>query len=233
MNPVSWHDTIPSPDNEPDSSMSDKKPAPTPVSINLHSKSRLLAIEFSDGASFRLPCEYLRVFAKAKEVRTLQNPVTGKESVNITGIESQGQYAVRLTFDDGHDTSIYSWETLYELGANQEKNWRDYLERLQEMGHDPEQRSSERVKRIRLLYFTYLVKQLQRESEEVEIPASVTDVTTLVDWLRRRNPDQAHLYQEGSFQVTVNKQFTEPFTRIDDADEVALIPTSPNAPAKP
>lgn len=212
--------------------MSDKKPVPTPVSVNLHSKSRLLAIEFSDGARFQLPCEYLRVFAKAKEVRTLENPVVGKESVNITAIEPQGQYAVRLTFDDGHDTSIYSWETLYNLGVNQEKNWQEYLKRLQEMGHDPEQRGESGPKRIRLLYFTYLVKQLQKESEEVEVPVAVTDVTSLVDWLRRRNPDQAHLYQDGSFQVTVNKQFTEPFTRIDNGDEVALIPTSPNAPVK-
>lgn len=213
--------------------MSDKKTVPTPVAINLHSKSRLLAIDFSDGASFRLPCEYLRVFAKAKEVRTLENPVTGKESVNISGIEPQGQYAVRLIFDDGHDTSIYSWETLYNLGVNQENNWQGYLTRLQEMGYDPQQRGDGGPKRIQLLYFTYLVKQFQKESEEVEIPASVTDVTTLVDWLRRRNPEQAHLYQDGSFQVTVNKQFTEPFTRIDSGDEVALIPTSPNAPAKP
>ncbi|MCW8891677.1 MAG: MoaD/ThiS family protein [Sedimenticola sp.] len=83
-----------------------------------------------------------------------------------------------------------------------------------------------------MLYFTYLVKQLQKESEEVEIPASVTDVTLLIEWLRKRNRDQAHLFQEGSFQVTVNKQFSEPFTRIDEGDEVALIPTSPNAPVK-
>lgn len=212
--------------------MSEKRSAPTPVAVNLHSKSRLLAIEFSDGASFRLPCEYLRVFAKAKEVRTLEKPVTGKASVNITAIEPQGQYAVRLTFDDGHDTSIYSWDTLYDLGLNQEKNWQAYLERLREMGYDPEQRGDEGPKKIRLLYFTYLVKQLQKESEEVQLPASAGDVTGLIDWLRRRNPDQAHLYQEGSFQVTVNKQFTEPFTRIDDGDEVALIPTSPNAPVK-
>lgn len=213
--------------------MSDKQPTRTPTAINLHSKSRLLAIEFSDGASFRLPCEYLRVFAKAREVRTLENPVTGKESVNITHIEPQGQYAIRLTFDDGHDSSIYSWETLYELGMNQEKNWQAYQESLRKAGYQPDNGViSEGPRRIRLLYFTYLVKQLQKEAEEAEIPPAVTDVTTLCEWLRRRNPDQAHLFREGSFQVTVNKQFSEPFTRIDAGDEVALIPTSPNAPAK-
>lgn len=213
--------------------MSDKQPTRTPTAINLHSKSRLLAIEFSDGASFRLPCEYLRVFAKAKEVRTLEHPVTGKESVNITKIEPQGQYAVRLTFDDGHDSSIYSWDTLYELGVHQEENWRAYQESLEKMGYKPGQGNADESPRpIRLLYFTYLVKQLQKESEEVEIPPSVIDVAGLIEWLRRRNPDQAHLYREGSFQVTVNKQFSEPFTRIDAGDEVALIPTSPNAPTK-
>ncbi|WP_335342762.1 MoaD/ThiS family protein [Sedimenticola sp.] len=77
-----------------------------------------------------------------------------------------------------------------------------------------------------------MVKQLQKEAEQVEIPPSVTDVSSLIEWLRRRNPDQAHLFREGSFQVTVNKQFSEPFTRIDTGDEVALIPTSPNAPTK-
>jgi DUF971 family protein/molybdopterin converting factor small subunit len=213
--------------------MNDKMPTRTPTAINLHSKSRLLAIEFSDGASFRLPCEYLRVFAKAKEVRTLENPVTGKESVNITQIEPQGQYAVRFTFDDGHDTSIYSWDTLYELGVNQEKNWHAYQSRLEQMGYKAgEQKEHEGTRKIKLLYFTYLVKLLQKDSEEVEIPASVIDVTSLIEWLRRRNIDHAHLFQDGSLQVTVNKQFSEPFTRIDGGDEVALIPTSPNAPVK-
>ncbi len=213
--------------------MSEKQPTRTPTAINLHSKSRLLAVEFSDGASFRLPCEYLRVFAKAKEVRTLENPVTGKESVNITAIEPQGQYAVRLIFDDGHDSSIYSWETLYDLGVHQDRNWQAYQESLKKAGYQPGQSAAtEGPRRIRLLYFTYLVKQLQKESEAVEIPPSVVDVASLCNWLRRRNPDQAHLFQEGSFQVTVNKQFSEPFTRIDAGDEVAFIPTSPNAPAK-
>ncbi|OQX46721.1 MAG: 1-(5-phosphoribosyl)-5-((5-phosphoribosylamino)methylideneamino)imidazole-4-carboxamide isomerase [Candidatus Sedimenticola endophacoides] len=114
--------------------MNQKSPERVPVEINLHSKSRVLCIEFSDGSRFELPCEYLRVFSKAKEVRTSGAPVTGKEEVNITAIEPQGQYAVRLLFDDGHDTGIYSWDTLYDLGANQERNWRDYLARLSEAG---------------------------------------------------------------------------------------------------
>ena len=100
---------------------------PTPIEINLHQKSRLLALRFSDGMSFELPCEYLRVFSTAAEVKASDSPVTGKESVNITKIEPQGQYAIRLVFDDGHDTGIYSWGTLYDLGKNYEANWQDYL----------------------------------------------------------------------------------------------------------
>ncbi|MCW8943305.1 MAG: gamma-butyrobetaine hydroxylase-like domain-containing protein [Sedimenticola sp.] len=213
--------------------MNEKSTVRTPTAINLHSKSRLLVIEFSDGAKFQLPCEYLRVFAKAKEVRTLDKPVTGKESVNITEIEPQGQYGLRLSFDDGHDTSIYSWDTLYDLGINQEQNWQAYQNRLQEMGYETgDSKAGDTPRRIKLLYFTYLVKQLQKESETVDIPATVIDVNSLIEWLRRRNRDQAHLFLEESFQVTVNKQFSEPFTRIDDGDEIALIPTSPNAPVK-
>ncbi|HSO79647.1 MAG TPA: gamma-butyrobetaine hydroxylase-like domain-containing protein, partial [Chromatiaceae bacterium] len=72
-----------------------------PTEINLHAKSRLLSIVFSDGARFQLPCEYLRVFSKAAGPDTL---VTGKEAVNIERIDPQGQYAIRILFDDGHDT---------------------------------------------------------------------------------------------------------------------------------
>lgn len=102
-----------------------------PTEINLHAKSRLLSIVFSDGARFQLPCEYLRVFSKAAGPDTL---VTGKEAVNIERIDPQGQYAIRILFDDGHDTGIYSWDLLYDYGVNQDTMWRDYLKRLQEAG---------------------------------------------------------------------------------------------------
>lgn len=110
-----------------------------PTEIKLHQKSRVLEIAFDDGARFELPCEYLRVYSPSAEVRghgpgtgTLQ---VGKEDVNITRIEPVGTYAVCLFFDDGHDTGIYAWETLYDLGAHQEEYWRDYLQRLKEAGH--------------------------------------------------------------------------------------------------
>lgn len=211
--------------------MSDHSPEKIPVEISLHQKSRLLVVAFQDGQRFELPCEYLRVFSKAKEVRTMNTPVTGKEQVNITSIEPQGQYAVRLIFDDGHDTGIYSWSTLYDLGQRYRENWNGYLEKLTNMGFSRQSEvAAPEFKRIRMLYFTYLVKKLRRESEELQLPATISDVRNLVDWLRKRDPNLAHLYRDGSIRITINKQFSEPFTRIDDGDEVALIPTSPIAP---
>lgn len=211
--------------------MSDKTPKRVPSEINLHSKSRLLIIEYSDGKRFELPCEYLRVFSRAIEVRSMEGPITGKEEVNITNIEPQGQYAIRLIFDDGHDTGIYSWDTLYDLGENREKNWQMYLKQLEEIGYDRNaEADTAKPRKVKLLYFTYLVKKLHRESEEVELSESVKDVASLIEWIRRRSRDKAHLFKEGSVQVTVNKQFSEPFTLLEDGDEIAFIPTSPIAP---
>lgn len=212
--------------------MSEQPTTKIPVEINLHRKSKLLAIEYADGARFEYPCEYLRVFSRAKEVRTLATPVTGKEQVNILSIEPQGQYAVRLIFDDGHDTGIFSWDTLYQLGEKQEDNWRDYLKSLEEIGYSRRQSRDDSSKpcQIKILYFTYLAEYFRKTSETVGIPESVTSVENLLDWLRKRYEDKDYLLRDGSFQVTVNKQFSEPFTRIDDGDEVALVPTSPTAP---
>lgn len=113
---------------------------PRPTEIRLHRKSRRLEITFDDGAHFDLPCEYLRVYSPSAEVRghgpgqeVLQ---TGKEDVNITAIEPVGTYAVRLVFDDGHATGLYSWDLLYDLGTRRETLWKDYLERLKQAGHE-------------------------------------------------------------------------------------------------
>jgi DUF971 family protein len=112
---------------------------PNPTEINLHQKSRVLEVAFEDGARFRLPCEYLRVYSPSAEVRghgpgqeVLQ---IGKENVNITSIEPVGNYAVVLHFDDGHDTGIYSWQHLYYLGSHQDELWKTYLKRLSEAGY--------------------------------------------------------------------------------------------------
>ncbi|MDA0236904.1 MAG: DUF971 domain-containing protein [Proteobacteria bacterium] len=106
-----------------------------PTDIVHHQKTRSLEITFSNGDQFILTCEYLRVFSPSAEVRghgpgqeVLQ---VGKKNVNIQHIEPVGHYALKLTFTDGHDTGIFSWDYLWSLGNNFEKNWSDYLERLQ------------------------------------------------------------------------------------------------------
>jgi DUF971 family protein len=101
----------------------------------LHQKSRVLEITFADGRQFRLPYEFLRVYSPSAEVRghgpgqeVLQ---TGKREVEIRALEPVGSYAVQPQFSDGHNTGIYSWDYLYELGENQEKRWKEYLARLE------------------------------------------------------------------------------------------------------
>jgi DUF971 family protein len=114
------------------------KSVPQPTEIKLHQKSRVLEITFADGATFRLPCEFLRVYSPSAEVRghgpgqeVLQ---TGKKDVEISRIEPVGQYAVQLHFSDGHDTGIYSWDLLYDYGVRQDEMWQHYLKRMQEAG---------------------------------------------------------------------------------------------------
>ncbi|WP_330178556.1 MoaD/ThiS family protein [Candidatus Vondammii sp. HM_W22] len=97
------------------------------------------------------------------------------------------------------------------------------------MGYD-RNADTAKPRKVKLLYFTYLVKKLHRKSEEVDLAESVKDVASLLEWVRRRNRDKAHLFKEGSVQVTINKQFSEPFTLLEDGDEIAFIPTSPIAP---
>ena len=111
---------------------------PRPTEIKLHQKSRLLEIAFDDGSRYSLPCEYLRVFSPSAEVRghgpgqeVLQ---VGKRNVEIKEIEPVGNYAVKLVFSDGHDTGLYSWEYLHELGEKQESSWKSYLARLEAAG---------------------------------------------------------------------------------------------------
>ena len=112
---------------------------PNPVSINLHQKSRILEIEFDDGEKFELSCEYLRVHSPSAEVKghgpgqeVLQ---TGKENVNIKEIEPVGNYAIKLIFDDGHNTGLYAWSYLYELGVEHDNNWMNYLDALKKVGY--------------------------------------------------------------------------------------------------
>ena len=109
-----------------------------PTDIKLHQQSRVLEIRFEDGFECNLPCEYLRVFSPSAEVRGhgpgQEKLQVGKQDVNITEIIPTGHYAVKLVFDDNHDSGIYTWEYLHELGEHYESNWQNYLERLAEAG---------------------------------------------------------------------------------------------------
>jgi DUF971 family protein len=112
--------------------------APVPTAITLHQKSRVMEIAFADGRRFSLPYEYLRVYSPSAEVRghgpgqeVLQ---TGKREVEIRALEPVGSYAVQPVFSDGHDTGIYAWDYLYELGMEQSQKWAEYLARLEKAG---------------------------------------------------------------------------------------------------
>ena len=122
--------------------MSEK--SPVPIGIELHRQSKTLDLKYPNNENYTLNCEYLRVYSPSAEVRghgegqeTLQ---VGKINVTITNIQPVGNYAVQLTFSDGHDTGLYSWEYLYELCTHRQAYWDDYLKRLHEAGasRDPE-----------------------------------------------------------------------------------------------
>ncbi len=112
---------------------------PKPTNINLHQKTRVLEIDFDDGRKFNYTAEYLRVHSPSAEVaghgpgqETLQ---VGKSDVNIKAIEPVGMYAVKLVFDDSHDSGLYTWQYLYELGDKYDAKWENYLQRLKDAGH--------------------------------------------------------------------------------------------------
>ena len=111
----------------------------TPTELRVKQADRLLVVAFDNGDVFELPFEYLRVHSPSAEVRghgpgqeVLQ---TGKERVGVSKIEPVGHYAVRLVFDDGHDSGLYTWQYLHELAVNQDEYWRRYLDRLEAAGY--------------------------------------------------------------------------------------------------
>ena len=111
---------------------------PWPVEIRIKRDERLLEVDFDDGQTFRLSAEYLRVESPSAEVKghggKVMPPVVGKEDVALLSAEPVGNYAVRLTFDDGHDTGLYTWDYLYQLGADVTSRWDAYLKRVAEAG---------------------------------------------------------------------------------------------------
>ena len=111
---------------------------PIPTEIKLHQATRVMELSFADGTAFRLPYEFLRVYSPSAEVRghgpgqeTLQ---VGKREVTIAEIEPVGHYAIRPKFSDGHDTGIYSWDYLYDLGVRHDELWARYIARLEQAG---------------------------------------------------------------------------------------------------
>lgn len=118
--------------------------APVPTGVKLHKRSRELELVYADGSSYRLGCEYLRVYSPSAEVQghgpgqeVLQ---TGKINVGIEAVKPVGHYALQLVFDDGHDTGLYSWEYLHALCTDYEQRWQAYLDRLDAAGanRDPD-----------------------------------------------------------------------------------------------
>ncbi len=114
------------------------KNTPAPTELKLHQNSQVLEIVFADGMQFKLPYELLRVYSPSAEVRghgpgeeVLQ---VGKKGIQITHVEPVGAYAVQLTFSDGHDTGLYSWDYFYHLGMNHEAMWTHYLQRMEQAG---------------------------------------------------------------------------------------------------
>lgn len=110
--------------------------APVPASIKLRKASRLLELGYADGREFTLPAEYLRVMSPSAEVRGHGKPVlqTGKQQVALLAVEPAGRYALKLTFDDGHDSGLYSWDYLYQLATEHDHLWQAYLEQISSAG---------------------------------------------------------------------------------------------------
>ncbi len=117
-----------------------EKHTPAPQDITVHGASRVLEVSFADGATFRIPFELMRVYSPSAEVQghgpgqeVLQ---TGKRLVDLEGLEPIGNYAIKPTFSDGHDSGLFTWEYLYFLGSEQDQLWADYERRLQVAGVD-------------------------------------------------------------------------------------------------
>ena len=199
-----------------------------PTEIKHHKKSRILEISFDTGENFKYPSEYLRTHARSAEIETSSTPVYGKADVEIEKIEPQGNYALRLYFDDGYNSGIFSWDTFFELGRDYDILWARYLARLEKHGLKREAKdSSDGKSTIRLMYFmTNMLKVTRKETEELELPESIRDVQSLLKLLRFRGDDWQRMFADDAVQVTVNKQFAELFTRLDDGDEVAFVPVS-------
>ncbi len=110
--------------------------SPIPSAIQLHKASKTLTLKYASGEEYHLPAELLRVHSPSAEVQGHGKPILqhGKLNVGLTRVEPAGQYALKLTFDDGHDSGLFTWEYLHELAVRQEALWADYLQELEKAG---------------------------------------------------------------------------------------------------
>jgi DUF971 family protein/molybdopterin converting factor small subunit len=194
----------------------------TPTHIAVHQKSREFEIHFNDGSEYHLSCQYLRVFSPSAEVKAAKNRgelIKGKEEVNINNVEPMGSYAVRIHFDDGHDTGVYSWKTLKELGERHESKWQQYQDQL-------EQASSVEVldKSIVVLFFIGLVDDLGTERLQLELTQDIDTVAKLIQHLSERGEKWKKGLNPGKLTLTVNKQFCNLEQKLFYGDEIALVP---------
>ncbi len=202
--------------------------SPIPEELRLDRQARELHVRFDDGAQFALPCEYLRVFSPSAEVKAARSRgdlVTDKQEVRIERIEPYGAYAVRLHFSDGHDTGIYSWDSLYQLGRNREKNWKSYLAGLERLG---EPSTDDERREVTVLLSGSLAEDLDAKRLDAVLPSETATVAELLYWLRQRGGGWREAIDPGRLNVMVNRQSADPGLRLRDGDEVSLTPTRKN-----
>jgi DUF971 family protein/molybdopterin converting factor small subunit len=194
----------------------------TPTHIAIHQKSRVLEIHFADASEHHLPFEYLRVFSPSAEVKAAKNRgeiIKGKQDVVITGAEPVGSYALRLIFDDGHDTGVYSWDTLHKLAQNHASNWADYQRELAQADT-----SDTAGQTITVLFFMTLAELFGRESLNLDLSPDMQKISDLLEHLRQQHPLLAPALQPDMLTITVNKQFASEKHALLTGDEVALVP---------
>lgn len=212
--------------------MTTKHSGPIPTEIALQQKKRLLKTTFDDGSTFEMPSRYLRVYSPAAEARIARNrgdEIVTPDDVSIEQIEPVGRYAVRLVFSDGHETGVYSWSTLYELGKDLGQNWPLQKPETPEVSDEAglskiDDKDISQWRTINILYFGALVDQIERDREEVKIPPSVTTIQTLIDWLAKRSTYWETAIKKNPVKATINRQFAEPSSKIIAGDEVAFVP---------
>jgi len=208
--------------------MTELEHMPIPTEIRLHKAARTLELEFDDGKQFNLTCEYLRVFSPAADVKAARDKgdlVLGKEHVSITAIQPVGTYAVQLVFDDDHDTGVYSWQTLYDLGESYTENWHGYLDALKQRGYTRSDSVGAGDRDVQILYFATIANFLGKESEQRTLPESVHNVDDLLKWLSKQGFQYQRALSKFIIKVTVNKQFVPHETALKAGDEIAIVAT--------